>query len=678
MTWTGYGYSIQNVPPPRPSTPISLPILEVFPGPGWNGTESSGFATLPSDPTRSTAKPALRLIRPDFEHFAEHLDVGVQAFALNNDTLIGGIDRVRFRFEGEVVDIVEPVVREIVDGNGVARSYWGYWARLRRPENSAGVAHLYIEAIPADAAMQSRVMGPFSYTMTDTLFPVDVTVNPDQTVQSGVNYHDLQTAFAYVTGTSAENARITITKGGFYEGVVVSGVAYTAAPKGRIHLEASEPVTIGFSTYQGDAQNEFDTRHPMWARGSNITFDMAQITHFEHDNRPGRAHVFDGVNFIDTANGVWRKGGRSSPGICERSAWYLECATAGVYQPYRNALLVRGGLTVSGAGDVLPEALCTTDHTVSGWDNTPFWEERDALIVRGPNGATLELSGGNNASVRELTAKENGASVGTFVIERSDTAFFADTNYTVESVVDWINSLSGWTATGNDVEHSRRANLLGLADQKGNAFGPTDCGSADLQLVTTLDIHSDLLAYNSSGENIIHHNLRAYQLQSQLFFLTRTSGIKDMFLVNVAAHNGELYPNYTDYASQFAGTHSHVVVAHCSLPNQAVIFREDVGYQPDTYSAILNCAVSDIRSNGAFDLDLTIANCVVDAGETIPSIAVGTFAAGDEASKFVDSGNGDFRPTGELRTTENLRPPVVNLDQTGQARSAPSPLGPLR
>ena len=677
MPWTGHGHSIQHTAPPRLGTPLSVPIAEVLPGPDWDGTENSGFAVLPNDPARSTAKPGLRLITPDFQHFTEHLHVCVQAFALNTDTLIGGVDRVRFRFEGETVDVVEPSVQEIVDGNGETRSYWGYWARLRRPGNAQGVANLYIEAIPADATMQSRVIGPYSYTMADTLFPVDVTVNPDEALDPGVNYHDLQAAFAYVTGTNAENARITITKGGVYEGVIVSGLAYTAAPKGRIHLEASEPVTIGFATYQGDAQNEFDTRHPMWARGSNITFDMAQISHFEHDNRPGRAHVFDGVNFIDTANGIWRKGARSTPGICEGSAWFLECAAAGVYQPYRSALLVRGGLTVNGAGDVFPEALCTTDHTVSSWDNTGFWEERNALTVRGPVGATLELSGGNNASVRVLTAREDSAVISTFTIEGSDTAYFADTNYTVENVVDWLNSLPGWTASGNDAEHSRRANLLGLPGQKGTLFGPTDCGSADLQLVTTLDIHSDLFAYNANGENIIHHNVRAYQLQSQLFFLARTAGFEDTFLVNIAAENGPLPTGYSDYSSQFSRSHSHVVLAHCSLDQQ---LRLDTTrfYDPDGYCGVLNCAIQSISWIGTSDDDLSIINAAIDDGQTPPAGAIGTVVAGSAETKYVLSANGDFMPSGELRASENLRAPVVELDQNGQKRSSLSALGALR
>ncbi|MEM6493015.1 MAG: hypothetical protein AAF650_01425, partial [Pseudomonadota bacterium] len=150
---------------------------------------------------------------------------------------------------------------------------------------------------------------------------------------------------------------------------------------------------------------------------------------------------------------------------------------------------------------------------------------------------------------------------------------------------------------------------------------------------------------------------------------------KDFIIANVAAENGELHPNYTDYISQFARSHSHVVVAHCTLSNQDIRFQVNQNYDADGYSAILNSAVSGILSTSTFDADLEIADCVIDAGETVPSTATGTVAAGTEASKFTDPANGDFAPAGELLT--NLKAPVVARDLANNARATSAPVGAL-
>ncbi|MEO0589124.1 MAG: hypothetical protein AAFZ11_01040 [Pseudomonadota bacterium] len=671
----------QIVPPP----PLSL-----SPGADWDGTAASGFATTPSDPPRTTAKPVCRPLEPDWQQFDDELVVGVSAWALNNGTLIGGIDRVRFHLEGATVDVLEPTLRQFSNADGT--TYWvlGYWVTIKRPTGAqqTGELNLYIEAIPADSLMQNRVIGPYSYSIVDTLYPIDVTVEPSQAEITGQRYQTIQAAWDYVTTNSNDFGRVLVTEAGTYEGLKVSGLPYEGSPVGRVVLEATAPVTIGFATYAGDPGSEFDSRHPMHARGSNITFDMANISHFEHDNRPGRTHWFDQVKFIDSAAGVQRLGLRFTPAITEGAAWFTGCDVRGCYQPYRSAELVRGGTTIGGAGDVFPEALCVVDHTINGWNNTPFWEEKLAGTITGPANSTLSLSGGNNASSRTLTAKVSGSTVGTpFAISGTSAAWDADTNYTVENVADWVNNTlpSGWsfvadTAAGDP--HPRRANLLGRKSPadgstyyKGTAFTDVDC-SAGLELVTTGDIHSDLMAYNANGENIVFHNVQASGMQSQLLLLARTSGLEDMFLVNVAAQNGALYPGYTGYASQFARTHSNVVIAHCSLPNQAIIFQVDNNYNPDPYSAILNCAVSSITSTSTFDTDLTIANCVIDSGETVPSTATGTVATGTAASKFADAGKGDFTPIVELLA--NLKAPVVSQDANASERAASDAVGAVK
>lgn len=681
MSWLGIGLVTTNYRPSVGASVSSLSPPSLTPSVSWDGTASSGFSTVPSDPARSTAKPMCRLLEPDWQHFINECTIGVSAWALNGDTLIGGIDRVRFRLEGSTVDVLQPTYREFENADGSPYFVLGYWVTIKRPESGTeiGDLNLYAEAIPADANMQSRVIGPFHYSIVDDLYPLDVTVAPSQPVITGERYKTIQAAWDYVTTNSDHFGRVTIVEEGTYEGLKVGGLPYDVAPEGRVVLEATEPVTIGFANFTGDDAEEYDCRHPMWARGPNITFDMANITHFEHENRPGRAIWFDRVKFIDTAGGIHRKGARSTPGITEGPAWFTGCDVRACYQPYRNAYLLRGGETIGGAGDTMPEVACSVAHKVHDWNNNPFWQERSALTVTGPAGATLSLSNGNNTISRTLTAKVSGSTVGTFTIRGDDSDFLADTSYTVENVVAWLDGLTGWTATGTDAEHPRRANLLGIAGGKGAAFTDQDT-SGGLTLVTTLDIHSDLIAYNQIAENIIHHNLTAWNMQSQLLWLTHPSGLRDVALVNVAAHNNtaNLPAGYTHYLSQFSRSHSHVVVAHCSLPNQEILLRvNNAGnYNPDAYSAIINCAVQGIAWSGSPDVDLTIADNVIDAGGADPSGATGTVIAGTAANKFVNPSAGDFAPSGDL--TNNAKAPVVDRDLKRSIRSVTAAVGAVK
>ena len=99
-----------------PPFPVAGPLLA--PSPAWNGEAASGFAETPSDPPRTTAKPAARLLVPPGQYYKKKLNVGIAAAANDGGTLIGGIDRVRFRYEGETVDVLEPSAFTCPDSNG--------------------------------------------------------------------------------------------------------------------------------------------------------------------------------------------------------------------------------------------------------------------------------------------------------------------------------------------------------------------------------------------------------------------------------------------------------------------------------------------------------------------------------------------------------------------------------
>ena len=83
---------VQDTIDPVSENNIGLFLNEAFvqnlePSAGWNGTAATGFGgaygAVPTDPTRTTAKPALRLLVPPGQRFTDTLVVGVAAAANN-------------------------------------------------------------------------------------------------------------------------------------------------------------------------------------------------------------------------------------------------------------------------------------------------------------------------------------------------------------------------------------------------------------------------------------------------------------------------------------------------------------------------------------------------------------------------------------------------------------------
>ena len=142
---------------------MGLQLAQVTPSDAWDGTAGSGFISAPVDPSRITAKPVISLLTLERQYFADTLRIDVMAFANDGGTLINGIDRVRFYFEDDTpVDVVEHRLRSFTRFDGSTYLLPVYSVMLARPSEASGNAHLYIEAVPADATMQSRVLGPIA------------------------------------------------------------------------------------------------------------------------------------------------------------------------------------------------------------------------------------------------------------------------------------------------------------------------------------------------------------------------------------------------------------------------------------------------------------------------------------------------------------------------------------
>jgi hypothetical protein len=681
-----------------------VPLQTITPGEDWTGTAASGFAATPTDPTRTTAKPALRPLVPPNQRFTDRLLYGVAAAANDGGTLIGGIDRVRFHFEGRTVDVLEPALKSFLNANGNTVTYWGYWCELVKPSGTSGEAHLYVEAIPADATMQSRVIGPISFFPNDTLHDAEYTIDPD-VAASATNFHDFDDFVVQLKLDAPANPRVTFKKAMSNVEMNFAGAAF--AVDSYVTVEADFPVTFGRTSLGTSATVDTDSvlrprAGRLWLKGSNITIDYAyaETVYAENDEE----WVLDGITLTNSrgANALWRGGPYVSGYRVRGNPWFLECTASNLENVAVEASLVRSGTYGPCSRDIFAEARCVVGTTVTRHNDTPFNDDTPAFTVQYSGSeatATVARSGSVNPNDCTYTFKW-GANSATFDVGNRST-YYAGTagdGYTFADVVDYINgagdyagagladSDAGWSATLNDTE-DRQASSGSLAGLKAQGFGDTDCKTGAVQVVSSFDAHGDWWQqrFTSVGENVIVYDNTAYDMQTQNIFISSNVDASDFLFFNNALGNDPVGSDYFSEDTVFsqlgrqnnATALSHVVVAHCSLPNQQLQFRNDgTASTFDAYCLVANNALVNVDEAGSATISATIADNHVHAGETPLSEATGTTSGGDGDSLFADFNAGDFTPAGDLLT--NLKAPVVARDIDGNTRAASDAAGAVR
>lgn len=664
----------------------------VEPSPAWNGTAESGFSILPSDPARTTAKPAVRLVTVPNTYFLDSEVVGVAAYANDSGTLIGGIDRVRFHFEGNFLDVVEPSLRPFTRRDGSTYLVFGYWATLRKPSEASGTAHLYVEAIPADGTMQRRVIGPYAYfpvepfAGTNNAHDAEVTVTPSQPISVGVNYQTVGAALTYCRSTNRKNPLITIT-----ENIVNEDLDNTNAPSGQyvfqgwctIRTAPGVAVSYAKPSYAGDVASNLRLQINGVKFEGDHTFDMRRMQTILPENLGGKGLWFDRVRFINSAGRgeLWRKGVRPFKPVLYGLSYVTDCEFTAINDPLVDHIIARGNICDQTYGDIATSGKAVhgnivTDHKQS----TDFNFDVTAITITGPANATVAISGGVDASTRTITLKVSGSQVSTFVVGSSEARYntanggsydatTAGQGYNVQDVADWINSLSGWSAAVHD--DARRASMLGIPGTKGVGFGDTSASSG-ITLSTTVDYHADFYQQSGHADNVIIDGNRVYDTECAMFLTGADTAINtlDCIIINNAMMNSVATGQYYDPTNGFSQfqkkVHSHFVFAHNTMAFQGILMVAASGFNPDGYSMVAANSLTSLTWNGTPDPDLTIKDNVIDSGGSSPAGAIGTVLGGNYSSKFAGADSGDFTPAGVLAV--NFKTPVVRHDLFGQDR----------
>jgi hypothetical protein len=645
-------------------------VMALTPSSTWNGTAGSGFATTPSDPTRTTAKPAMRMLTPDFQAFTDELLVGVMAGANNGGSLYAnlGLEKVVFHYEGTTLDVTAPSIKTFNDANGNSVSYLGWWAKLKHNATNGG-ALLYVEAVPKDATMQNRVMGPYRFNPSAALHDVELEIAPTPAEVTGERYKTLRAAFEWLRAQSFQQPRLTITEAGDH--LISRPTSGDPANTGWITVEADNAVTL--KDGDGDAGGFWLNVNQWRFKGSNITIDFEPNRIFRRQTStsiPNRDYWFDGVNFTVSSGRYSLVDGTTKQPTINGANWFTECSfengcNGGLAQ------LVRGGTTTRHWNDIANNSSYIVGHRISNADSSDYTAALDALTVSysgSESSATIAISGGNNTNSRVVTLKY-GASTSTLSIDNSSTS---SGSYTVQDVADWINTITGFTATVPD--NTRRAATLTItgADSFG-AFGDTDVRTSALTLITAFDVHSDFYQMLNSipADNIILWGNSGFDIEDMQMFLFQPTGVgaRDVLVANNAFETA----SGTPFATQFQQSLSHIVFVHNVIAEQGILLRQDLSLSLDSYSLIGANVAEALDWSGTPFATSAIKDNHLYAGATAPANATGTTIGGGTSSLFASATTGDFAPAGDLLT--NQKTALVAFDLNNAARPTSAPAG---
>lgn len=671
----GVSVSAQDFLMVYPTEPVLVDLPSVKPNGAWDGSAGSGFSATPVDPVRATAKPVVRLLTPDYQSVVGKRLVGVFAAASKNRSLYNnlGLSGVRFHFEGGVVEVSAPSYQTITDANGNQKTHLGWWAELENPDTVEGLGHLYVEAIPADNSMQSRVMGPFTFNCRDQEFDYEIEVAPSLSEIVGVRYKTFAAVHAWMSANNGlfTYPRITVTEPGNYAmAPAISGDPGCA--NSWITIRATAP--IAFTT--GDGAQGFWLRTNNYRFvGDNITIDFSDVRLMRRNtNAPYnlRNYWFDGINLTiaygrdNLVNGTY-----VTPTIAGEN-WYTDCILSnGCHAILAN--LVRGCTLNNNYGDLLTNAKCVIDNQTNGYDSAFYNAEIPALEISYSGAeatATAELSGVNNKDNRVLGLRY-GSSSANFTIRTNDPL---GGSYTIQDVADWVNTIPGFSATVLDGTR-RAAALTKSGAWAASAFAATDVKAASLTMITKFDLHADWYQFQNNldgGNTVIWGNTGKGLIDVQVLFLQpAASGLKDVLIANNSFHHNA----GSNWSSQITQPMSHVVIAHNTLVNQNFILSTTNNLSFDAYSFISANSLTTLNWSGAALQNPPVNDNLLDGGANLPANTTGNVAAGTAASKFVNAAEGNFSPQNEM--LENLKTSVVGRDQSGELRGLTAAVGAL-
>lgn len=638
----------------------------------WNGTAGSGWA-VGTEPTASVARARTDPARPPCSPFYPY-----NRWAFNTRTrLLFNVEErsemlpvtMRVHLEGNTVDVPADTLQHYVGDDGIERTAWLRafdldWANF----STNGKCRFYIEAIPSDPTMASRIIGPFEMKRkTGSLWDAVLTFGPGGTYADYAAARAAAVAAPYNT-SSYEHIQLKPASSHDYDIVGRSvptiynrwGKTLVDGAPGviwRVHSsewrttpQAFEPNTDGLVF---GPSCHFDMRRMLGVVVPRVSQGAVQAMHFAgarlYDPN-GRDAMFglgavkagssgstaltnpDAKDRRSSVSFVYPGNNASNPGVhmteC-RIEWPSRSPLTGV-QLARNNVQLGGNEDVFSPGGWSSNtwALCFGNvvHEV-----TPEYvrAQVDAISITYAAGgpattATVQFFGTNNSSGNRIYLRENGSISYTVVVSTT----LGTGNYSVADVAAWINAnCPNWTATV--IDDTRRASYF-------NTKAETNAKGVAVVNSTWIDNHADGWQISGmSGQNYVAKNNQLINCGAlQVFFLSMQNTALDwcdsVWANNPVQFNGT-DPELVNVQSQFEGRFSNVRVEN-NYCLQGFFVRTQFG----TTSFDDKCTIeANVMTGMTIDGTTSLGTCSVKYNQALA--ASGSFPSGTNVANNVTS-----------------------------------------
>jgi hypothetical protein len=648
-----------SAPPPGGGTPTV-----VKPGGAWTGAASSGYAgSPPTDPTRTTAKPAIQMRQAWGQRFASDLVIGVDAGA------VGGVLKVVAHVEGNRYDLPE-ILNVDTDVNGRTRRRQGFFIQFSRSDftsvSPTGAVDVYFEAVPRDTTMQHRVIGPYRF------YPRTTEFSGVYNIGSGQTYADLTSAIAAARAANEEAACLLIKSGGTY--AINESPGRNAPTKGRwtIMCDTNVTATLARASLPNDPADNVTPWRPgidgIEFRGKGLVIDyknFSYVSYSAYPNYQGQPHRFNGATMINSAgrDSIYWYGMPRPQGLTGVPGFVEDCVINDIPACLASQLVVSCNRVKNTLYSGAVNTQYVAQNCIQNLDSGYFFKSTPSMRVKftGTGTGRIYTSGpqyGGGASNQDyfLNFEKNGALVYSLKFGRK----LSDGNNTWSQVVATLNANlpgSDWT-------------VQWISD----AFASIACTSIDtaagptfVELSTYFDFHQDM--YHPSGSSLTQENciLRGnlvYQegttiLGSPAFTFWRfadATAFKDVIGIDNACDISGGTSNGTPMSHVYIAGHSFgrsgwTPAANCDdycrfESNIQTLFWAN-GTVASGFPHFVNCYInsSEAHTSSALPAPFNAGNTVVVQSSNAAQILA-------NQSLFQNATGGDFRPVGLAASTK--------------------------
>jgi len=658
----------------------------LFPSASWDGTAGSGFSPAQlvalEDPIRTGPKMILRPLQPPEVAFTE--DHTLVASAASFD----GVDTVEIWCEGNYVAQANRGWFDDVAPDGSTFQRYGFGATLDHSVIQAfgfaeGAMHIYFKApTPAGSTIQPRVMGPYLYYARNPgvgagcEYDFSVFVKPGATTQPGIRYPTIVSALLYCSQQSKLRPRLVLEDTARY---TTAGNIAAAAHTGSMWwtLEPAAGVTatlgnwdindtVGTSWYcdnlhfKGDIVLELAAMAPrmgsmyrgwsggqnkLWIDGCEVTggsyvgsgyagglgsgqdisyYGAVQASYFFNRNNTNPFNFYFTHMYMHDLPGY----------MIDSSLLILNCDVARCSgTAIENNFGAIHGLRVSEVGGIQSGARSFVEVFRLSYTGPA------ALAQFNKSTANGRATYSGSPTVYPLTFWEDNVKVGEIYTVPPGSSGYT----TMQILVNYINSLPGWTATATGgardmawgAEYISVADMVpsagvGIPGESGQPFSKRTITSTPLSMCRIADVHANGLTWDGAllAQNVTVEFVEGFNITSAAHmgastvkdFCARWCTFQDTSAAYQIAHPTH-NPVVGAQASIYGGTSNHFLVS--------AVTYEGPGQQVLTQSATVMDAKSRI-ARSIFEV-LSINNVANRPGLNGVVLRTGALPSGADA-----------------------------------------------